>query len=90
MVFQAISPSFWGYWADIYGRRPILLLSLLLYNLSNVGLALTYDYPMLLCFRILQAFATSSTIGVGTGVIGKSRRCLLVWFSQVLTFSSHC
>ena len=40
LVFQGISPSFWGSLADVYGRRPIYLATLSLYALSNIGLAL--------------------------------------------------
>ncbi|KAI8093062.1 major facilitator superfamily domain-containing protein [Halteromyces radiatus] len=69
MIFQAIAPSFWSHWADSHGRRPVYLITLLLYILSNIGLAKADSYAMLLCFRILQAFGASSVIGIGAGTI---------------------
>ncbi|CAO3591564.1 unnamed protein product [Absidia cylindrospora] len=69
MIIQAIAPSFWGQWADTRGRRPVYLLTLMLYSVSNVGLAMTNSYNMLICFRILQAFGASSMIGIGAGTI---------------------
>ncbi|ORX62990.1 MFS general substrate transporter [Hesseltinella vesiculosa] len=69
MLFQGISPSVWSYWADHRGRRPVYLYNLFLYMLSNIGLALASNYSMLLGFRILQAFGSSSIIAIGSGTI---------------------
>ncbi|KAJ6573483.1 MFS general substrate transporter [Mycena vulgaris] len=56
MVFQGISPMFWGTLSD----------------LSCVGLALTptHDYWLLLFLRCFQAAGSASTIAIGAGVIG--------------------
>ncbi|KAJ3332798.1 hypothetical protein HDU76_013044 [Blyttiomyces sp. JEL0837] len=69
MVAQAISPSFWGPLADTYGRRQILIATLLLYVVSNIGLVLSTNVSMMLLFRFLQAAGSSSTISIGAGVI---------------------
>ncbi|KAJ7229992.1 MFS general substrate transporter [Mycena pura] len=72
MVFQGISPMFWGTLADTYGRRHIFILCLLLLALSCVGLALTPtgDYWLLLFLRCFQATGSASTVAIGAGVIG--------------------
>ncbi|CAO3624160.1 unnamed protein product [Cunninghamella echinulata] len=70
MIFQGISPSFWGAMSDVWGRRPVYILTLTIYVLSCVGLTLTPNFTALLILRMLQAFGSSSTIAVGAGVIG--------------------
>ncbi|KAJ7643818.1 major facilitator superfamily domain-containing protein [Roridomyces roridus] len=72
MVFQGISPMFWGSWSDTYGRRHAMILCLLLLTLSCIGLALTptKDYWLLLFLRCFQAAGSASTIAIAAGVIG--------------------
>ncbi|CAO3693840.1 unnamed protein product [Rhizopus stolonifer] len=70
MIFQAISPTFWGTLADSLGRRPILMSTMIVYCGACIGLALTPNYASLIVFRMLQAFGSSSVIAVGAGVIG--------------------
>ncbi|KAJ7689586.1 MFS general substrate transporter [Mycena rosella] len=72
MVFQGISPMFWGTLSDVYGRRHMFILCLLLLALSCVGLALTptRDYWLLLFLRCFQAAGSASTVAIGAGVIG--------------------
>ncbi|KAJ7159064.1 MFS general substrate transporter [Mycena crocata] len=72
MVFQGISPMFWGTLSDTYGRRHVFILCLLLLALSCVGLALTPTnaYWLLLFLRCFQAAGSASTVAIGAGVIG--------------------
>ncbi|KAJ6515186.1 major facilitator superfamily domain-containing protein [Mycena vitilis] len=72
MVFQGISPMFWGTISDTYGRRHSFILCLLLLSLSCVGLALTptSDYWLLLLLRCVQAAGSASTVAILVGVIG--------------------
>ncbi|KAJ7061486.1 MFS general substrate transporter [Mycena amicta] len=72
MVFQGISPMFWGPLADTYGRRLIFISCLVILALSCVGLALTptNDYWLLLFLRCFQAIGSASTVAVGAGIIG--------------------
>ncbi|KAI8093140.1 major facilitator superfamily domain-containing protein [Halteromyces radiatus] len=70
MIFQGLSPAFWGSLADLWGRRPVYLLTVFVYCLSCIGLALSHVYGLLLFFRMLQAFGASSLIAVGAGVVG--------------------
>lgn len=56
LVFQAITPSFFGAMSDSYGRRPVYIGTLIIYLGANVGLALmpTSAYWLLLFLRALQ------------------------------------
>jgi MFS family permease len=69
MIFQAISPTFWGTLADHYGRRPVLLATVIVYCGTCVGLALSPNYAALMIFRMLQAFGSSSVIAVAAGIL---------------------
>lgn len=72
MVFQGISPMFWGTIADNTGRRPIFLACLLVLCLSCIGLALvpTSAYWLLMLLRCIQSAGSASTVALGAGVIG--------------------
>ncbi|KAJ7211081.1 MFS general substrate transporter [Mycena rebaudengoi] len=72
IVFQGISPMFWGTLADSWGRRPMFVGCLALLSLSCIGLALvpTNDYWLLLLLRCFQSAGSASTIALGAGVIG--------------------
>ena len=56
LVFQAVTPSFFGSMSDSFGRRPIYIGTLVLYMGANVGLAVmpTSAYWLLLFLRALQ------------------------------------
>jgi len=71
LVFQAVTPSFFGALSDTYGRRPVYLLTLTLYLGANVGLALcpTSAYWLLLVLRAVQATGGSAVISIGSGTI---------------------
>ncbi|KAI6012499.1 major facilitator superfamily domain-containing protein [Pisolithus orientalis] len=72
MVFQGISPVFWGTLADYVGRRPIFLSCMLVLAVACIGLASvpTSDYWLLLVLRCVQAAGSASTIALGAGVVG--------------------
>lgn len=71
LVFQAITPSFFGSASDSFGRRPIYICTLVIYLGADVGLALcpTNAYWLLLVLRMLQATGGSAVIAIGAGAI---------------------
>lgn len=69
MVLQAISPTFWGTLADHWGRRPVLLSTMIVYCSACIGLALSPNYAALMVFRMVQAFGSSSVIAISAGVL---------------------
>lgn len=80
MIFQGISPLFFGSMTDTLGRRPIYIISLALYVASNIGLWLLPSvgpghsssdvYAGLMVLRALQACGSASVISIGSGSIG--------------------
>ncbi|KAJ6447190.1 NACHT and WD domain-containingprotein [Purpureocillium lavendulum] len=70
IVFQAISPALFGPASDAYGRRPLFLMTLALYGISNLGLALNRDsYAALLALRALQSLGASAAYALAFGVV---------------------
>jgi hypothetical protein len=65
MLMQGLAPSLWGPLADSYGRRPILILTLIVYILANLGLGLSKSFATLMTFRGFQAIGSASTIAIG-------------------------
>ncbi|KAJ8654558.1 hypothetical protein O0I10_009740 [Lichtheimia ornata] len=70
MIFQALTPSFWGSLADIWGRRPVYISTEILYVGICAGLANAPSFPALLVLRMFQAAGASSAIALGAGVLG--------------------
>jgi MFS family permease len=71
LVFQAVTPSFFGSASDTFGRRPIFLLVMAIYIGANIGLALcpTSEYWLLLFLRAVQATGGSGVVSIGAGAI---------------------
>lgn len=59
MVCSAVAPSITGDASDIFGRRPLYLLTLSLYFAANIGLALESSLVGLLLLRMLQSAGIS-------------------------------
>ncbi|KAK9466133.1 major facilitator superfamily domain-containing protein [Lipomyces arxii] len=69
MILQGVAPTFWGTFADVCGRRPVYLTTILVFVLANLVLALQHSYAGLLIVRMLQSAGSSATIAIGTGTI---------------------
>ena len=70
IIFQAVSPAIFAPLSDSLGRRPIYLITLTLYVLANLGLALNKNsYVALLVLRALQSLGASAAFAVCYGVV---------------------
>lgn len=67
-IFQGLGPVVFSNLADSTGRRPIILVCLLLYVFANVIIAVNHSFAGLVVLRCIQAFGISSTISVGSGI----------------------
>ena len=70
MVFQGISPTFWGAFADVRGRRIAYVCTFLIFLGACIGLAETRHYYQLVILRCLQSTGSASTVAIGAGVLG--------------------
>ena len=69
MILQGLAPMFFGDMADQTGRRPVYILTLGIYLVANIALALQSDYAALLVLRALQSTGSSGTIALGNAVM---------------------
>ena len=60
---------FHGALSDAYGRRPIVLISLLLYTAASVGCAFTTNINALLALRALQGMSAGAGLVIGRAMI---------------------
>ena len=68
----ALMTLFHGTLSDSFGRRPVILASLVLYVATSIGCALATTLPQLLLWRALQGLAAGAGIIVGRAVIRDS------------------
>ena len=59
LIVSGIIPSITGTFADVYGRRPLCIVSLAVYLTSNIGLAFQNSFPALFLLRMLQSAGIS-------------------------------
>jgi len=70
IIFQALSPAIFGPLSDSLGRRPIYLVTLFLYAVANLGLAVNkHSYGALLGLRALQSLGASAASAISYGVV---------------------
>ncbi|PHH87449.1 hypothetical protein CDD83_8859 [Cordyceps sp. RAO-2017] len=69
MIFQGLSPTIFGDFGDMAGRRPAFIVAFLIYLVANIGLALQRNYAALMVLRCLQSAGSSGTLALGYAVI---------------------
>lgn len=69
MILQAISPTLFGDFGDMAGRRPAFLVAFAIYLVANVGLALQRNYAALIVLRMLQSGGSSGAIALGFAMV---------------------
>lgn len=65
-----IMTLFYGTLSDSFGRRPVVLVSLVLYFLSSVGAAFAHSMETLLVFRLLQGLTAGAGAVIGRAIVG--------------------
>jgi MFS family permease len=67
-IFQGLAPTFSASIADAYGRRPILLVSILIYVAACIGIARTNAFWLLVVLRCVQAAGVAPVIAISSGI----------------------
>jgi DHA1 family bicyclomycin/chloramphenicol resistance-like MFS transporter len=82
LVLSALLSLILGPLSDRFGRRPVLLITFVIFARASVGAALTEDFTIFLVFRMLQAASATGSIlsraivrdmyppGKGTSILG--------------------
>jgi DHA1 family bicyclomycin/chloramphenicol resistance-like MFS transporter len=60
---------FHGTLSDSFGRRPVILVALVVYTLGSVGAALAPSFGWLLAFRALQGLAAGAGSVIGQAIV---------------------
>lgn len=69
LLVLAIGPLGWSTLADNWGRRPVYLMSIVVFIGGCVGCGLSPNVGVLMACRFLQAAGGSSVMSVGAGTI---------------------
>lgn len=67
LAVSGVAPSIAGDAADMFGRRPVYLVSLSLYFCANIGIALQKSFVALLLLRMLQSAGISGEKAMNVG-----------------------
>lgn len=74
LLNEVSQPLIWSSFADWKGRRPLYIISILVYILANVLLAaVPTNYGALIVLRIIQAFGSSAVVSLGAGTVADVR-----------------
>ena len=68
-LFFSLSILLWGPISEKYGRKPILLIGLVIYSLAGIGCALSASVYQLIAARILQALGGGAAVAVATAMV---------------------
>ncbi|KAI0698008.1 major facilitator superfamily domain-containing protein [Cytidiella melzeri] len=69
ILANAIGSLMWASYSGFYGRRPVLLLSMLILVVGSIGSGASKSVTELLIWRVIQAFGASSGNSVGIAVL---------------------
>ncbi|KAK6517180.1 hypothetical protein TWF506_007055 [Arthrobotrys conoides] len=69
LIFQAIAPTISGELSDTLGRRPVYLITFVVYVAACAGLAVQNSLPALLILRMLQSSGSSGTVAIAFGTL---------------------
>jgi DHA1 family bicyclomycin/chloramphenicol resistance-like MFS transporter len=69
MFFYALMMLWHGAISDAVGRRPVILITTLLFGMASIGCVFATDLPTLLVFRALQGICGGAGLIVGRAII---------------------
>ncbi len=70
LVALAFMTLFYGTLSDSFGRRPVILISLVFYFISSLGAAWAPTLGWLLFFRLLQGLSAGAGMVIGRAIVG--------------------
>ncbi len=70
LLAQAISVPLYGKLADIYGRKPLMLLGVGLFLVGSLLCGLAWSMPAMIVFRLIQGLGAGAVMPIGMTILG--------------------
>ena len=70
LLAQAVSVPIYGKVADLYGRKPVMLLGIGLFVLGSLLCGLAWNMPALIVFRLVQGLGAGAVQPMGMTIVG--------------------
>src|SRR6187402_2728664 len=70
LLTSTISVPFWGKLSDIYGRKPIFMIGIVIFLIGSALSGLSQNMAMLILFRGIQGIGAGSLFPVALAIIG--------------------
>ncbi|HEY3917133.1 MAG TPA: MFS transporter [Stellaceae bacterium] len=70
LLTQAVTTPIYGRLADLYGRKPVLLVGIALFLIGSVACGLAWNMTSLVIFRAIQGFGAGAISPVSRTLIG--------------------
>lgn len=70
LLTQAVSVPVYGKLADLYGRKPIMLLGIAIFLIASVLCGLAWSMPALIAFRALQGLGAGAVQPMSMTIVG--------------------
>ena len=70
LLAQAISVPIYGKLADLYGRKPLMLLGVGLFVAGSLLCGIAWSMPMLIVFRLVQGLGAGAIGPIGMTILG--------------------
>src|SRR5262245_4795634 len=70
LLTSTISVPFWGKLSDIYGRKPIFMIGIVIFLIGSALSGLSQNMAMLILFRGIQGVGAGSLFPVALSIIG--------------------
>jgi len=70
LLTSTISVPFWGKLSDLYGRKPIFMIGIVIFLVGSALSGLSQDMAMLILFRGIQGIGAGSLFPVALAIIG--------------------
>ena len=72
LMFRPLGALFFGWLAEVYGRRPILMINILLFSSFELATAFAPSLTVFLVLRALFGFAMGGEWGIGASLVMES------------------
>jgi EmrB/QacA subfamily drug resistance transporter len=70
LLAQAVSVPLYGKLADVYGRRPLMLLGVGLFLVGSLLCGIAWSMPALIVFRLVQGLGAGAVQPIGMTILG--------------------